>query len=493
MAARRLSPAPAHRTSMRGILLPLLIGLAGCLIGPDYRRPDSDIPPSFRFAVNDVHDVANTEWWRQFRDPELDKLIATALANNWTLHKAAAQIEQAAGALMSARAGFYPQVGYGASAQRDRLSERQGVPLPAGVRNPANLYQTFLSGSWEIDLWGRIRRQTEAAQANLVGAEEARRGVVLSLVSSVATSYLQLRSLDAQLETQRRALAAYGDTLTLFTNQFKYGEVSMLNVEQARSQYEGAAATIPQLEQQIAQAEDALSLLLGQNPARIARGKTLADLSLPAVPSALPSELLERRPDIAQSEQNLIAANAEIGAARALYFPQISLTGAFGFASEQLSHLFTGPAQVWSFAGLVTGPIFTGGNITGQVIQAEAVHQQALFDYQQSIQTAFADVADALIGFKKGMEQLAAEERLVKALRENARLAWLQYREGYESYLTVLIAQRDLYAAELGEAQIRANAYASLVNIYKSLGGGWVAEAAKVAPQAPATPVLAGP
>jgi outer membrane protein, multidrug efflux system len=478
---------------MRAIVAALVLAVAGCKLGPDYARPSSDIPSSFRFALNGVSDVANKEWWRQFRDPDLDKLIDTALANNWTLQKAAAQIEQAAGVLMSARSGFYPQVGYAASGERTRISQREGVPLPAGTRNPQNLYQTALSSSWEIDLWGRIRRQTEAAQANLVGAEEARRGVVLSLVASVATSYLQLRSLDAQLETSQKTLATYADTLTLFTNQFKYGEVSMLNVEQARSQYEGTAATIPQIEQQIAQAEDALSLLLGRNPGPILRGKTLAQLSLPAVPSALPSELLERRPDIAQSEQNLIAANAEIGAARALYFPQISLTGAFGFASDQLSHLFVGPAQVWSFAGIVTGPIFTGGNITGQVIQAEAVQKETLTDYQQSIQTAFADVADALIGFQKGMEQLAAEERLVRALSENARLAWLQYREGYESYLTVLIAQRDLFAAEINQSQIRGNAYANLVNIYKALGGGWVAEAAKVAPQVPAMPVLAGP
>jgi outer membrane protein, multidrug efflux system len=478
---------------MRVVASCISLLLAGCIFGPDYERPKSDIPASFRFAMNNVRGAANTEWWREFRDPELDALINAALSNNWTLQKAAAQVEQAAGVLMSTRSGFYPQVGYTASVQRDRLSQREGLPLPAGVRNPSNLYQTFLSSSWEIDLWGRIRRQTEAAQANLVGAEEARRGVVLSLVASVATSYVQLRSLDAQLETSREALKTYSDSLTLFTNQFKYGEVSRLNVEQARSQYEGAAAAIPQLEQQIAQAEDALSLLLGRNPAPIARGKTLASLGLPAVPAALPSELLERRPDIAQAEQNLIAANAEIGAARALYFPQISLTGAFGFASDQLSHLFVGPAQVWSFAGVVTGPIFTGGNITGQVIQAEAVNQQALADYQQTIQIAFADVADALIGFKKGMEQLAAEERLVKALRENVRLAWLQYREGYESYLTVLIAQRDLFAAEINESQVRANAYASLINIYKSLGGGWVAEAAKVAPNPRPIPVLAGP
>jgi multidrug efflux system outer membrane protein len=216
-------------------------------------------------------------------------------------------------------------------------------------------------------------------------------------------------------------------------------------------------------------------------------------MSLPAVPAALPSELLQRRPDIAQAEQNLIAANAQIGAAEALYFPQISLTGAFGAASRQLDDLFVGPARVWSFAGSAIGPIFTGGNISGQVIQASAVQKQTLADYQYTIQTAFADVSDALIGFQKGMEQLAVEQRLVAANKAALRLAWLQYNEGQEPYLTVLIAERDLYSAQIAESQTRGNAYANLVNIYKALGGGWVAKAATQAPQPPATPTLLFP
>jgi len=467
--------------------------LAACKMGPDYQRPGLDVPEEFRFQINGARDAANEEWWRQFNDPELDALVATALSNSWTLQIAAGQIEQAAGILMSTRSGLYPQVGYFGSAQRDRLSQRQGVVIPPGTPNPQNLFQGVLDASWEIDLWGRIRRQTEAAEAGLVGAEEARRGVVLSLVSSVASSYIQLRSLDEQLEASERTLKVYADTVKLFTNQHKYGEVSMLNVEQARAQYESAAATIPQLQQQIAQAEDALSLLVGHNPGPIARGRRLAGLRLPHVPAALPSELLERRPDVAQAEQNLIAANAEIGAAKALYFPEISLTGAFGWASDQLKHLFTGPAQVWSFAGSIAGPIFSGGNISGQVIQAEAVQKQALAGYRQSVQTAFTDVADALIGYQKGLEQVAADERLVKALRTNVQLAWYQYREGYEPYLTVLIAQENLYAAEIATAQTRGNAYVSLVDIYKALGGGWVAVAAHAAPQPPVTPTLVFP
>lgn len=468
------------------------LALAGCEVGPDYQRPNSNIPKEFRFEIKNVQDTANTEWWRQFDDPALDALITTALANNWTLQTAAGQIEQAAGVLMSTRAGFYPQLGYSGAAERDRFSQRV-VPLPPGTTNPQNLFQGILDSSWEIDLWGRIRRQTEAAKAGLVGAEEARRGVVLSLVASVAISYVQLRSLDAQLETSEETLKAYADAVQYFTHQFRYGEVSMLNVQQARAQYESAAAVIPQLQAQIGQAEDALSVLIGSDPRPIMRGKTLVAMSLPAVPAALPSELLERRPDVAQAEQNLIAANAQIGAAEALYFPQISLTGAFGAASSQLDDLFVGPARIWSFAGAATGPIFTGGNISGQVIQASAVQKQTLADYEYTIQTAFADVSDALIGFQKGMEQLAVEQRLVAANKAALRLAWLQYNEGQEPYLTVLIAERDLYSSQIAESQTRGNAYANLVNIYKALGGGWVAKAAAQAPQPPATPTLRFP
>lgn len=469
-----------------------LLSSSACTVGPDYRRPTSDIPEAFRFQVKDASDVANAQWWRQFDDPPLDTLIDTALSRNWNLQTAAGQVEQAAAILTQARSGALPQIGYTGSAQRQRVPVST-IPLPAGVSNPHNLFEAILSSSWEIDLWGRVRRQAEAAQANLVGAEEARRGVVLSLVASVAITYLQLRTLDEQLDIANEALKVYGDTLQLFQNRFKYGEVSMLNVEQARAQYEGAAATIPQLELQIGQTEDALSVLMGNDPAAIPRGKLLNEMSLPHVPAALPSQLLERRPDIAQAEQTLIAANAQVGAAEALYFPQISLTGAFGWVSKQLGDLFEGPARLWTFGGSFTGPIYTGGAISGQVSEADAVRKQALANYQQTIRSAFAQVSDALISYQKGLEQLAAEEKLVAALRENVRLATLQFNEGYEAYLTVLIAERDFYAAQANVAQVRANAYASLVNIYQSLGGGWVTDAAKLAPQPAAQPAFPFP
>jgi multidrug efflux system outer membrane protein len=467
------------------------VALSGCKLGPDYQRPAVDMPPAFRFEVKDARDVANAEWWHAFGDPNLDGLVNAALSTSWTLQVAAAQVEQASAILTQTRAGLFPQIGYSGTAQRSQFPRRAAIPIP--VRNPQNLYEALFTSTWEIDLWGRIRRQAEAAEAGLVGAEEARRGVVLTLVSSVAVAYLQLRALDAELETSRQTLGVYSDGLTLFENQFKYGEVSQLNVEQARAQYEGAAATVPLYEQQIGQAEDALSVLIGHDPGPVPRGQRLDGMTLPAVPAGLPSQLLERRPDIAEAEQALIAANAQIGAAKALYFPQISLTGAFGWASEQLHSLFMGPAQVWTFAGQFAGPIFSGGAISGQVAEAEAVQKQALANYQQTIQTAFAEVSDALIGYQKGLEQLAAEERLVTALRKNVELAWLQYREGYESYLTVLVAQRDLYSAEISAIQVRANAYASLVDIYKALGGGWTVRASASAPQPAPQPAFAFP
>ncbi|MEN6624276.1 MAG: efflux transporter outer membrane subunit, partial [Smithella sp.] len=275
-------------------------------------------------------------------------------------------------------------------------------------------------------------------------------------------------------------LTSYGKSVKLFELQFKYGEVSQLTVEQARTRYETAAATIPQIESQIVQTENALSILLGRNPGPIARGKSLRDLALPAIPSGLPSQLLERRPDLAQSEQNLIAANAQIGAAKALYFPAISLTASYGQASDDLSNLFKGSARQWSFGGSITGPIFTAGAISGQVHQAEAAHKAALHSYELSIQNAFADVENALIAHKKMMEQIQAQKRLVDAASEYTRLAKLQYDGGYVPYSTVLQAEEQLFPAELNYAQYNTIQYTSLINIYKAMGGGWVTEADKI-------------
>ena len=449
--------------------------LAGCTVGPDYVKPTIDTADKFRFEDQEARDTANTQWWTQFDDPVFDQLIAEALANNKNLQIAAANVEQAAALLIQTRSQLFPQVGYSASAARQRGSEVDLAPIAQRlITNPQNSYQVLASASWEIDLWGRIRRQTEAARANVLATEQARRGLILSLVGQVASAYLQLRSLDAQLEIANKTLAAYGQTLKVFELRFKYGQLSQMNVEQARSRYETAATQIPQIVTGIAQTENALSILLGRNPGPIDRGKSIQTLAVPAVPAGIPSELLARRPDIAQAEQSLIAANAQIGAAKALYFPNISLTGALGTSSSDLSNLFTGPSRLWSYGGSIVGPIFQGGAIRAQVAQTEASRKAALSSYEATIQNAFADVDNALIAHQQILVQLAAQERLVKALSEYERLAQLQYEGGYTPYSTVLQAQQELFPQQLNLAQDRYAVYNALVNLYKAMGGGWV-------------------
>jgi multidrug efflux system outer membrane protein len=465
----------------RLMTLLLIVGLlCGCAVGPDYKRPDLTVPGSYRYEVQGASDTANTDWWRQFEDPVLDALIDEALANNKNVKISAAKIEQAAGLLVQTRSPIFPQINYSGLAERQRFTEYGATPLSPAVPNPQTAYQILGSASWEIDLWGRIRRLTESAQANLLASEYTKRGVVLSLVASVASSYLQLRGLDEQLLLSQKTLAAYAETVRVFELQHQYGVVSRMNVEQARSQYETAAAAIPGIESQIAQTENALSILLGRNPGPIERGKSILELEMPAVPSGVPSQVLERRPDILQAEQQLVAANAQIGAARALYFPTINLTGGYGTASSDLSNLFKGPARVWSYGGSVTGPIFAGGAIYGQNIQAEAGQKAALLSYQAAVQSAFSDVENALVSNQKLIAQLRAQERLVRANQEYARLSTLQYKGGYVPYSTVLQAEQQLFPSELNLAQTRAATFSSLVAIYQSMGGGWVLVADKL-------------
>jgi multidrug efflux system outer membrane protein len=472
-------------TELRRVLtlFALAAALGGCMIGPDYSRPQIDVPQTFHYEEQGARELADTEWWKQFGDPVLDGLIDEALARNKSVQIAAANVEAATALLTQTRSALFPQVGYQGTGGRKRLSESSATPLSTYIPNPQTAYEALLGASWEIDLWGRIRRLSESARANALATEEARRGAILSLVASVASSYLQLRSLDYQLEIAQRTLAAYAESVRLFDLQFKYGQISQITVEQSRSQYETAAAVIPQIERDIVLTENAISILLGRNPGTVERGKALTELALPGVPAGVPSQLLERRPDIAQAEQQLIAANAQIGAARAQYFPAISLTGAFGSASRQLSDLFSGPARAWSYAGTIAGPIFTGGFISGQVAQAEAGQKAALYNYEAVIQGAFADVENALVSREKIAQQVDAEARRVKALAEYERLAQLKYDGGYTDYLTVLNAQQQLFPAEINYAQDLGQKYNALINIYKSMGGGWVDRADALAPQ----------
>lgn len=472
----------------RRVCLLAAAALAGCTLGPDYRRPEIAAPAAFQYEPKDAAATADTLWWQQFHDPVLDGLITEALAHNTNVQIAAANVEQAAALLTQTRSQLFPALGVGAGAQRERTREPAFAALIPNYPNPASAYQAALQASWELDLWGRIRRQSEAAYANVLAGAEARRGVILTLVAQVATSYLQLRGLDAQLSVAHKTLDTYKESVDLFTLQFQYGQVSQMNVAQAQSQYETAAAQIPLIESQIAQTQSSLAVLIGRDPGPIARGKSMYELQLPQVPAGVPSALLERRPDLLQAEQQLIAANAQIGAAKALYFPTISLTGAFGNASNELSRLFSGPARVWSYAGTLAGPIFSFGAVSGQVAQAEAAQQAALLSYRLAIRNAFADVDNALVANQKLHEQLDAQRKLVAALQQYTELARLQYDGGYAPYSTVLQAEQALFPAELNLVSIRAQLFGSAVNLYKAMGGGWVARADELTGSTPPAP-----
>ena len=458
----------------------LCLALGGCLVGPDYRRPALDTPQQWRFGEKEARELADTAWWEQFRDPVLNELIAAALRENKDLKIAAARVEEFRGRYGVVRAAQFPQAGAGASVGGERTSDRGQTPLPATSPNPTELYQANFFASWEIDLWGKLRRGSEAARADLIASEEGKRSVILSLVASVAGAYVNLRDLDRQLEIARRTAKSREESYKIFLLRFQAGYVSDLELSQVNSLYQQALATIPALEKSISQQEDALSLLLGRNPGPVARGKLIDALEVPAVPAGLPSTLLERRPDLRQAEQELISANAQIGAARAQYFPGISLTGLFGWESTTLSQLFTGPARMWNWAAPVTQPIFTAGSIGAGVKIAKAIREEALFNYQRAIQSAFRDVDDALIDQRSTREQLKAQTRQVEALRSYASTARLRYENGYTSYLEVLDAERSLFDAELDYTQTTGGLLQALINLYKAMGGGWVAAAENI-------------
>jgi len=452
-------------------LVALLVG--GCMVGPDYVRPPVDAPAAWRLSEPEVKELANTAWWEQFGDPVLNELVATALRENKDLMIATARVDEFAGNYGFVRSGLFPQVGAGYEAKRQR--DISAVVVGAGEGATYNSYSAVLNASWEIDIWGRIRRQTEAANAQLLASEEGRRGVILSLVGSVAGAYINLRNLDRQLEIARATAKSRGESYELFKLRFEGGVISLLELSQNKSQYEEALATIPPLEKAIAQQENGLSVLLGRNPGPIPRGKDIDQLTLPAIPAGLPSELLERRPDIRRAEQNLIAANALIGAAKAAYFPTISLTGLFGFASPSLSNLFQGQNKVWSYGVPITMPIFTAGAVAGQVQAAEAGQQQALFGYQKAIQQAFREVDDSLADQDRTREQLLAQRRQVEALQQYATMARLRYENGYTSFIEVLDAERSLFNVQLQYTQTHQVQLQAMINLYLAMGGGWQA------------------
>ncbi len=473
----------------------LLTVAAGCTLGPDYVRPTVDTPETWRIAPTEADDLANTQWWNAFNDPVLNELIDTALAENRDVRIAAARVDQFLGALTATRSRFFPTVGYDVDATRAKASRVGQPPLPPGADPYFTLYQGSLGATWQIDLFGRVRRLNEAAQARVYASEQARRGVVLSLVTSVAASYITLRQLDRQLEIAQATSKNFGETLRIFNLRHEAGVVSQTEVSQVQSQHEQALATIPALEQQIEAVENLISITLGRNPGPIPRGLTIDELVPPRIPGDLPSTLLERRPDILQAEQNLVAANANIGATRALYFPDLTLTGALGSTSTSFGNFLSGPASAWLVGANIAGPIFTFGAIKGQVHTAQAQKEEAVLVYQQTILGALRETNDALTGTVKKTEELARQEARVRALRESARLSRAKFEYGMAGYVEVLIADNELFAAEIALVRVRSERNTQVVQVYRAMGGGWVESAdarSRTSGADPAPPTDAG-
>jgi outer membrane protein, multidrug efflux system len=451
--------------------------LTGCTVGPNYHRPNVNVPNAYRTlepapasAPPSAESLGDQKWGQVFQDAQLQQLIRTALEQNYDARIAAARVLEAEAQVGLTRANQLPSVNV--SGNGTGLRNPATGPIPAYTFTFGKIAG---SAAWDADFWGKYRRGTEAARANLLASGWARQEVRATLVANVAAAYFQLRELDLELDISQKALASRKESLELTKTLEEHGINSILDVRQAEQLVYTAAADIADVQRRIGQQEDFLSILVGANPGPITpRGKELVDQPhAPVVPAGLPSALLERRPDIRQSEELLVAANARIGVARAAYFPDISLTAAAGFQSSALGNLFSGSSGLWSFAGTITQPIFQGGALKSNVRLAEAQHQEALLTYQQTIQGAFRDVSDALIGYQKDQEFRAQEEQLAHAAEDAAQLSGKRYEAGTTNYLEVLTNETNYLSAEIGLAQARLNELVALVQIYKALGGGW--------------------
>ncbi|HSK46042.1 MAG TPA: efflux transporter outer membrane subunit [Candidatus Binatia bacterium] len=449
----------------------LLILLAGCKVGPNYKRPKVDAPSVYRADPQAAQGVsiAEEKWWTVFEDPELQQLIRTSLAENYDVRIAAARILQAQAALGITRADQFPAITAGASATSQRIPETIVGPATNTSSSVASL-----SLFWELDFWGKFRRATEAARANLLATEWGQRAVITSLVSSVASAYYQLRELDLEMEISRQTLATRQESLRLVKVRQQGGVTSMMDVRQSEQLVYFAAASIPDLERRIEQQENFISVLIGKNPGPIARGKPLRENAIRAtVPVGLPSTLLERRPDIQQAEHLLVAANARIGVAKAAYFPQIALTGTGGYQSTSLANLFSVEGGFWNAGAQLAQPIFEGGRIRSGVRLTEAKQQEAALFYKQTIQLAFREVSDSLVAYTKNQESRQQEELLAQAAEDATRLSNARYTGGAASYLEVLDSDTRYFSARLNLAQAVLNERLALVQLYSALGGGW--------------------
>ena len=453
----------------------LALTTGACTVGPNYKRPVVTMPQGYRGGTGiegpptGVDSLGDQKWWEVFQDDQLRKLIATAVQQNFDVRIAAARILQAQAQLGIVRADQFPTIEASAGAARERQAES-----PRSSAVVTNAFQVGVATAWELDFWGKFRRATEASRAELLASEWGRRAVVTSLVSEVAGAYFQLRALDLDVDIATRTLASRRESLRLTEVRAQGGATSLLDVRQAEQLVFGAASEIADLERQIEQQENFISALLGNNPASVPRGRSLTDQPhAPEVPVDLPSGLLERRPDVHFAEQQLIATNADIGVAKAAYFPQISLTGAGGFQSAALSGLFTASAGLWSIGGALVQPVFTAGRTRSRVDLARARREETTLVYQQTIQQSLREVSDALVAYRRGREFREQQELLDRSADDARRLAELRYQGGATSYLEVLDSDTRLFSAELGVAQAQLNELLALVQIYRSLGGGW--------------------
>jgi multidrug efflux system outer membrane protein len=461
------------------LLAPAALLLAGCAVGPNYKKPDIALPTQFRGAPavdTNAPSIADTKWQDLFHDAALQKLVETALAQNFNLQIAAERVEQARAQLQSQRSRLFPSIDGSAQYTVARGSSVGATPnIKPGTDLSVSYGQVGVGASWELDLWGRLRRLNEAARAQFFAARDNQLAVRMSLVADVMDTYFLLIEQDSELAIAKQTRDVAQNGLKLTTLRHQQGAATGLDVQQANQLLYTATAQIEATERDIAQTENALNLLLGQAPADIPRGATALDqIARPAaLPPGLPVTLLTRRPDIRAQEEQLIAANAQIGAARALYFPQISLSALIGGQSRSIGDLLTGPARIASFTPAITAPIFRAGEIRGAVRLSEAQEREALLAYRQSIFTGLRDVSDALTGYDRTRSQMDQQELLVKALSESTRLSRLRYQGGLDSFLQVLDAERNLFQGQLALERLRLLELQSIVRLYTVLGGGW--------------------
>lgn len=479
--ANRHSQVLGVAALVAGTLLALLVGLPGCAVGPNYQRPTVDTPATFRPAASSTNELSSTNslanfgWWEVMKDPQLRSYIGEALTNSWDIKIAAARVLQAEAAARITRSQFMPTVGAGADWTTARASENGPSTIPPGM-NPQREYGSVYGtmAAYEIDLWGRIRRANEAARAQLLATEAAQQTVRQTLVAQVATTYLGLLELDYELEVAQSTYSVSTNSLAITQARADGGVASLQDVQQALILVATAESAIADTHRRIEQEENQLNILLGRNPGSPARGERFLGQNLDvAVPPGLPADLLERRPDIRTAEQQLVAANADIGQAKAAFFPKVTLTGFYGFQSVALSDLFTGASQTWQFGPAVTMPLFTGGALKGNLKLAQARFEEVVAQYQKTVQNAFREVSDSLIAYQRTREFRARQEERTQANRNAAELATIRYEGGVTSYLEVLYNEQELFTAELQLSQARLNELLSVVSLYRALGGGW--------------------